>query len=337
MPRGSLFLCPNVFFQVVVVGTDRKATCTQTGLFSAVLAALVVVSVQDIRPNPQDTSAFYLEKMYELQADPNASRPSVPSPLAKPPAFSPPRYAIWVNSLWFLSLVISLTCAMLATLLQQWARRYIRATQLPRCSPEKRARMHAFFANGVKKFHADWAVEALPASIHLSLLTFFAGLLIFLHNVNHTVFSVVLCGVAFSSAVYACITLMPIFWLDSPYYAPLSSTVWLLYATIWYTIWKVRAMIVWRFTRGPDYLTWYTFTEMKDRCRGWILGGLGRATEEMVSYLSSELDSRVVDRTVDALSEDDDLEKFFECLPSKHILPGLEYGATRGRSRAFAE
>jgi len=257
--------------------------------------------------------------MYELQADPNVSRPSVPSSLAKPPTFSPPRYAILVNSLWFLSLVISLTCAMLATLLQQWARRYIRATQLPRCSPEKRARMHAFFANGVKKFHVDWAVEALPALVHLSLLTFFAGLLIFLDNVNHTVFSVVLCGVALSSAVYLCITLMPIFWLDSPYYAPLSSTVWLLYAAIWYTFWKLRAMIVWRFTRGPAYLTWFSFTEMKDRCRGWILGGLGRATDEMVSFLSSELDSRVVDRTVDALSEDDDLEKFFQCLHGYHL------------------
>ena len=256
--------------------------------------------------------------MYELQADPNVSPPSVPS-LARPPAFSPPRYAIWVNSLWFLSLVISLTCAMLATLLQQWARRYIRATQLPRCSPEKRARIHAFFANGVKKFHADCVVEALPALIHLSLLTFFAGLLIFLDNVNHTVFSVVLCGVTLSSAVYLCITLMPIFWLDSPYYAPLSSTVWLLYAATWYSFWKLRAMIVWRFTRGPDYLTWYSFTEMKDRCRGWILGGLGRATEEVVSYLSSELDSCVVDRTVDALGEDDDLEKFFECLHGYYL------------------
>ena len=254
--------------------------------------------------------------MYELQTDPNVSLPSFSSPLAKPSAFSPPNYAVWVNSLWFLSLVISLTSAMLATLLQQWARRYIRATRPPRCSPEKRARMHAFFSNGVKKFRVDWAVEALPALVHLSLLTFFAGLLIFLHNVNHTVFSVVLCGVALSSTVYACITLMPMFWLDSPYYAPLSSTGWLLYSVIWYALRKLLAMIAWRFT---NYLTGYSFTRMRGRCRGWISGELERATEEMVSYLSSELDSRVLDRTVDTLSEGEDLEKFFECLHGYYL------------------
>ena len=74
-----------------------------------------------IWPNSQDTSAFYLKEMYQLQASPNISPSSPPSAIAQPPAFSPPTYAVWVNSLWFLSLVISLTCAMLATSLQPGA------------------------------------------------------------------------------------------------------------------------------------------------------------------------------------------------------------------------
>jgi Family of unknown function (DUF6535) len=90
-------------------------------LFSAAIAALVAVSIQDLRPNSQDTSAFYLKNILQLLADPNVSRESILATPAEPPPFSPPKYAIWVNSLWFLSLVISLTCAMLATLLQQWA------------------------------------------------------------------------------------------------------------------------------------------------------------------------------------------------------------------------
>ena len=72
---------------------------------------------------------------------------------------------VWVNALWFLSLVISLTCALLATLLQQWARRYLKVTQ-PRYSPHKRARIRAFFAEGVDKFLLPWAVEALPTLLH---------------------------------------------------------------------------------------------------------------------------------------------------------------------------
>ncbi|KAH9991666.1 hypothetical protein BJV74DRAFT_741161, partial [Russula compacta] len=202
---------------------DADGIIIFNGLFSAVVAALVAISVQDLRPNSQDTSAFYLKEMYQLQANPNVSRPSVPS---QPPTFSPPMYAIWVNSLWFLSLVISLSCAMLATSLQQWARRYLRVTQPPRSSPHKRARMRAFFANGVDKCHVPWVVEVLPALVHLSLFVFFAGLVVYLFNINHTVFSAVLCWVALLSTIYGCITLMPIFRQDSPYYSPLSSTAW---------------------------------------------------------------------------------------------------------------
>ncbi|KAH9986333.1 hypothetical protein BJV74DRAFT_757550, partial [Russula compacta] len=142
--------------------SDAKGILIFTGLFSAALATLVTVSIQDLRPNSQDTSAFYLGNIYRLLADPNAPRTFNLSAIAVPPPFSPPTYAIWVNSLWFLSLVISVACALLATLLQQWARRYLEITQPPRCSSEKPARRRAFFADGVEKLHLPWVVEALP-------------------------------------------------------------------------------------------------------------------------------------------------------------------------------
>ncbi|KAH9963349.1 hypothetical protein BC827DRAFT_1195124 [Russula dissimulans] len=129
--------------------------------------------------------------MYELQADPNASRPSTPSSVTQPPAFSPTEYAVWVNSLWFSSLVISLTCAMLATSVQQWARRYLRMTA--QCPPHKRARVRGYFANGIDNFRIPWAVEALPALVYLSVFIFFCGLVLYLFNINHTVFKAVVC------------------------------------------------------------------------------------------------------------------------------------------------
>ncbi|KAH9956661.1 hypothetical protein BGW80DRAFT_1150728, partial [Lactifluus volemus] len=94
----------------------------KTGLFSAALAAFLTVSVQDLKSNPQDTTVFYLANIYQLLADPNISRASILATPVQPPVFSPPKSAILVNSLWFLSLVISLTSALLATMLQQWAR-----------------------------------------------------------------------------------------------------------------------------------------------------------------------------------------------------------------------
>jgi hypothetical protein len=84
-------------------------------------------------------------------------------------------------------------------------------TQLARCSPDKQARVRAFLANGVDKHHVAVAMDALATLSHLSLSFFFVGLLIYLFNINHTVFSTVVCSIALSTAVYVCITLMPVF------------------------------------------------------------------------------------------------------------------------------
>ncbi|KAI0284421.1 hypothetical protein BC826DRAFT_1109760 [Russula brevipes] len=45
----------------------------QTGLFSAAVASLAAVSVQDLRPSSQDTSAFYLANIYQLLAAANGT------------------------------------------------------------------------------------------------------------------------------------------------------------------------------------------------------------------------------------------------------------------------
>ncbi|KAI0293685.1 hypothetical protein B0F90DRAFT_1642301, partial [Multifurca ochricompacta] len=198
---------------------DADGILIFTGLFSAGVAALLAVSIQDIRPNSQDTSAFYLQSIYQVIANASTTQAHTPPILVNPPAFSPPKYAVWVNALWFLSFVISLTCAMLATLLQQWARRYIKVTQ-PRYAPHKRARIRTFFAEGVDKLHLPWVVNALPALLHLSLFLFFAGLLVFLFNTDHTIFRAVALWVVLCAAIYGCITLMPFFRHDSPYYSP---------------------------------------------------------------------------------------------------------------------
>ncbi len=226
------FVSPKVAFYTLHINQRVK----QNGLFSAVIAALVAVSIQDLRPNPQETSAFYLEKMYKLQADPNTSHPSIPSTTADPRSFSPPIYAIWVNSLWILSLVINLSCALLVISLQQCTRRYLRVTQRSDQHPRERARNRAFLADGIRKSYFPRVIETLPVPAHLSLFIFFVGLLIYLFNINHTVFAVVMCLMALFSATYGAITVMPIFWLDCPYYSPLSQLARSCYTRISYLL-----------------------------------------------------------------------------------------------------
>ena len=270
------------------------------------------MTVQDLRPNSQDTSAFYLGNIYQVLADPNVTRASIPSPVAKPPAFSPPRYAVWVNSLWFLSLVMSVSCALWATSLHQWARRYIRLTQPERCSPEKRARMRAYFANGAEKMHISWAVEGLPTLLHLSLFLFFTGLAIFLFNVHQEVFICVVLWIGLFSVVYGLITLLPLIWQDSPYYSPLSIPAWFLYASTQYATFTVLASIA---NYYSCYQTWVRFHKLRDRYRGWMLRGMEKRAERTASERSSNIDISILDWTIGALGDGDSLEKFFEAIP----------------------
>jgi hypothetical protein len=126
---------------------------------------------------------------------------------------------------WFLSLVISLFCALLATLQQRWARRYLQLTQ-PHIAIHKRALVRSFFAEGVTRFHLAVAVEAIPALLHVSVFLFLAGLVISLFNIHHTVAYVILASSVACAVVYAAVTVMPAIFHDSPYTSPFSAAVW---------------------------------------------------------------------------------------------------------------
>jgi hypothetical protein len=172
--------------------------------------------------------------------------------------------------------------------------------------------MRAFFAEGVDTMHVPWAVEGLPALLHLSVFLFFGGLAIFLFNIDHAVFSSVILWIGLFSIVYGLITVMPIVRHSSPYYSPLSRTAWFLYASMNYIIFKVFASIT---VGSPSYETWVRFYASRIRYRGWMLGGVEKAAEETVEERSSEIDMRTFDWTMGVLGEDESLEKFFEAIP----------------------
>jgi hypothetical protein len=221
---------------------------------------------------------------------------------------------------------------MLATWLRQWSRRYLTSTQLERWEPHKRARARAFFANGVEKIHVYGAFDALFAMVHLSLFIFFAGLLVYLFNIHHTVFIVVVCWVALLTTVYGFITFMPFFWHDSPFYSPLSSTAWFLRSIIPYAVLKVLEIIARRLSSRVFFSIFWS----RERYRHWIIGGLKMAAEEARSKRLPEIDGHILDWTANALDEDEALEKFIETIPGfyksdivKHIPEWVEQSIQR--------
>jgi hypothetical protein len=137
------------------------------------------------------------------------------------------------------------------------------------------------------------------------------GLLIYLFNIHHTVFKVVVCWVALLTTVYGFITFMPVFWQDSPYYSPLSTTLWFLLGIIPCAVLKGPEIIARRYVSRFAY----SILLFRERCRRWISGGLEIVAEEARSKRLSEIDGHILDWTANALDEDDALERFIETIP----------------------
>ena len=212
---------------------------------------------------------------------------------------------------------MSITCALSATLVQRWARRYIKVTQEP-YSPRKQARIRAFYAEGLHNFHVRWVVELLPTLLHLSVSLFFAGLCVFLFNLNRTVFKAVIWWVGLCGFVYLCIIFMPLFRHDSPYNSPLSFIVWYLWAFILYGYSKILEMLTSQ--RGFSYRSWDYYIRLRERYGDRLHGGMRKTAEEFVQGLPSEIDGRALVWTLESFCRDQDpgnkQEKFVEGIPA---------------------
>ncbi|KAI0069176.1 hypothetical protein BV25DRAFT_1782317, partial [Artomyces pyxidatus] len=161
---------------------DTDGILIFTGLFSATVAAFIIESYKNLQSDAGATTVTLLGQIsLQLAAQANNTHITIPL-LPDPNAFQPTSSALRVNILWFLSLVLSLTCALSATLIQQWARRYLMATQR-HAIPQKRGQIHAFLYAGVTRYRMMAATEALPALLHTSVLFFFVGLIEFLFSI----------------------------------------------------------------------------------------------------------------------------------------------------------
>src|ERR1700733_5638974 len=99
-----------------------SVTSSKTGLFSAIVGAFIIEFYKKLSSDSGNQTVALLQQIsHQLPNSPNGTYSDTAN------QSSPPGTAmVWVNALWLISLVLSLTCALIATLLQQWARRYIK-------------------------------------------------------------------------------------------------------------------------------------------------------------------------------------------------------------------
>ncbi|KAI9442054.1 hypothetical protein BJY52DRAFT_1177936, partial [Lactarius psammicola] len=196
-----------------------------TGLFSSTVATFIALSYPNLQQDPNITTQFLLAQISQQLSNTTIGGPSSnPGPPVQS-SFVPPTSVVFINTVWFLSLVLSLMCALMATLLQQWAHRYLQIVRR-KYAPLHHARIHEYFSRGARRFGISGFAEVLPLLLLISVFLFFAGLVVFAFRGNHTVayFTVVIVG--FCALLYIALALLPLIFHDCPYQTPLTSVLW---------------------------------------------------------------------------------------------------------------
>ncbi|KAK0217212.1 hypothetical protein IW262DRAFT_1275882, partial [Armillaria fumosa] len=147
------------------------------GLFSAVLTAFMVQTSQSMQPDYNQASTFLLLEVLKATVS-NGSQISIPS--SPTDFFSPSRSDEWLNSMWFVSLTLSLITALVAVLVKQWLHQYVAVVS--DSSARDRARIRHMRFAGLQTWQVPVIIELLPVLLPASLALFLAGLAIFLFS-----------------------------------------------------------------------------------------------------------------------------------------------------------
>ena len=218
-----------------------------------------------------------------------------------------------MNSLWFLSLTVSLSGALVATLFRNWAVQYISVTQTPWYTITKRARTRALFAKENPGPYIIWGTGQEPTYLHFSLLLFIAGGLIYLFNINRPVFYAVVWWVGWITIYYSLQTLRVFFEPHTLFHTPLSRLTLRTYLGISYLVFQIFSCLPPLHGLRDDIRSHYR--DLSRRYSKGILKGKRRETEEIALKPSSKIDALILERILLTLDEDHALETFFDAIP----------------------
>ncbi|TFK86552.1 hypothetical protein K466DRAFT_440255, partial [Polyporus arcularius HHB13444] len=190
------------------------------GLSSAVLTAFNVESYHLLQPDPSDPTLAVLK---QISAQLNGYTLTPPflnatntTGLAQVP-FQAPASAVWLNSLWFSSLVFSFAAALLALFVKQW----IYEAMVGGTTRES-ARLRQYRYNGLLKWRVGTVVVVLPILLQLASVLFLAGLLVLLWTLHNTVAAITSLLVALVFAFFIGFIIVPVFKSDCFYRSPAS-------------------------------------------------------------------------------------------------------------------
>ncbi|KAF8604812.1 hypothetical protein BDV93DRAFT_440151, partial [Ceratobasidium sp. AG-I] len=169
-------------------------------LFSAILTAFLIESKELLQQDPADASLALLLLIAQSQYRVERGLPPLedePSPTV--PMFAPPMAARWINGIWFTSLGLSLSAALVAMLGKEWLSGFLASRPRP-------AHAHALLRQsrleGLEQWWALHIIALLPSLLHASLLLFAIGLVIYLWTLDTAIAAVLLAIIGSTTLFY---------------------------------------------------------------------------------------------------------------------------------------
>ena len=165
----------------------------QAGLFSAILTAFLVQTYQMLQPSAADTASELLAANNRLLVQGFSAvltQAAFVAPamlaLADPPLFTPSVPARWINSLFFVSLVLSLAAALFGILVKQWVREYMQWNS-PLASPRENVLIRQFRFEAWEAWKVATVISAVPALLEIAMIFFLIGMIILLWTLDNIV------------------------------------------------------------------------------------------------------------------------------------------------------
>ncbi|KAH9852315.1 hypothetical protein C2E23DRAFT_885821 [Lenzites betulinus] len=159
------------------------------GLFSAVLTAFNVESYRLLQPDDAESVAVAIGKQMAIQLSQLTAdyHPRGAIKVDDSLVFNPPSFVIWVNCLWFSSLVTSIASASIALMIKQWL--YESSTGISGSSRAS-TQLLQYRMDSLKRWHVHGITAMVPLLLQIALILFLIGLVILLWNLHRVVAAV---------------------------------------------------------------------------------------------------------------------------------------------------
>ncbi|THU75454.1 hypothetical protein K435DRAFT_912422, partial [Dendrothele bispora CBS 962.96] len=163
-------------------------------LFSAVITTVTSQTSTRLQKDWGEVTSNLMMELISIQRAGFNGNPvdAIPSSQLTPSSeFTPRPSNVVINTLWFISLTLSLSIALAAMVCSQWIRHYMKTSSGSAKSNGEKAAVHHFQFMGLQKWHVAGIIGSLSIYMQLASALFFVGLVIFLHDLSPVLGSIV--------------------------------------------------------------------------------------------------------------------------------------------------